>query len=95
MKGLDSSSSAIMSKVHAILLNCKELKSGNGDDDVIGRSELSSKWISLLTMEKACLSTVSFEGKLQFQNSLAQLSYGPQRELDVLCINSTCIFIMF
>ncbi|KAH7664407.1 Sister chromatid cohesion protein [Dioscorea alata] len=61
MKGLDSSSSAIMSKVHAILLNCKELKSGNEDDDVTGRPELSSKWISLLTMEKACLSTVSFE----------------------------------
>lgn len=75
MKGLDSSSSAIMSKVHAILLNCKELKSGNEDDDVTGRPELSSKWISLLTMEKACLSTVSFEGKVQFQDSVAQLRY--------------------
>ena len=60
-KGMDSSSRTILSKVQEILLSCKEIKSGVGDDQG-RRPELSSKWISLLTMEKACLSTVSFEG---------------------------------
>ncbi|XP_058078033.1 wings apart-like protein 1 [Magnolia sinica] len=58
---LDSSATAIISKVQEILLSCKEVKPSNRDDDGIGRPELSSKWISLLTMEKACLSTVSLE----------------------------------
>ncbi|XP_038978340.1 wings apart-like protein 1 [Phoenix dactylifera] len=60
-KGTDSSSTAIISKVQEILLSCKEIKSSNGDDEGAERPELSSKWIALLTMEKACLSTVSFE----------------------------------
>ncbi|KAF8413908.1 hypothetical protein HHK36_001904 [Tetracentron sinense] len=61
-KKLDSSSAAIISKVQEILASCKEMKSRNGDVDGIGRPELSPKWIALLTMEKACLSTVSLEG---------------------------------
>jgi len=61
-KGMDSSSRTILSKVQEILLSCKEIKSGATDDEGRSRPELSSKWISLLTMEKACLSTVSFEG---------------------------------
>ncbi|KAL2473267.1 WAPL (Wings apart-like protein regulation of heterochromatin) protein [Forsythia ovata] len=60
-KGPDSSSDAIMLKVQEILINCKEIKPRdkiyNGGD----RPELTPKWISLLTMEKACLSTVSIE----------------------------------
>ncbi|KAF8391374.1 hypothetical protein HHK36_023678 [Tetracentron sinense] len=60
-KILDSSSAAIISKVQEILVSCKEMKPSNGDDDGIGRPELSPKWIALLTMEKACLSTVSLE----------------------------------
>ncbi|XP_020247233.1 uncharacterized protein LOC109824990 isoform X2 [Asparagus officinalis] len=59
--GTDSSSRVIISKVQEILVSCKEIKSGVGDDEGMHRPELSSKWISLLTMEKACLSTVSFE----------------------------------
>ncbi|URE01449.1 hypothetical protein MUK42_19974 [Musa troglodytarum] len=60
-KGLDSTSRAIFSKVSEILNSCKEIKSGTGNDDRTERPELSPKWIALLAMEKACLSTVSFE----------------------------------
>ncbi|XP_068640585.1 wings apart-like protein 2 [Aristolochia californica] len=60
-KRLDSSSSAIISKVQEILLSCKEIKPPNGDNDETERPELNSKWIALLTLEKACLSTVSLE----------------------------------
>ncbi|RWV81743.1 hypothetical protein GW17_00056812 [Ensete ventricosum] len=60
-KGLDSASRAIFSKVSEILISCKEIKSGTGNDDRTERPELSPKWIALLAMEKACLSTVSFE----------------------------------
>lgn len=60
-KRLDSSSSAIALKVQEILVSCKELKSGIGDDSEMERPELSPKWIALLTMEKACVSTISIE----------------------------------
>ncbi|KAG0474428.1 hypothetical protein HPP92_014114 [Vanilla planifolia] len=61
IKGVDSSSGAIISKVKEILLNCNEITSDVEGNDGFKRPELSSKWIALLTMEKACLSTVSFE----------------------------------
>lgn len=60
-KNLDASSNAIISKVEDILLNCEEIKSSNIDEGGMGRPELTSKWIALLTIEKACLSTVSIE----------------------------------
>ncbi|OVA13219.1 Wings apart-like protein [Macleaya cordata] len=60
-KKLDASSTAIISKVQDILLSCKEIEPSNRDDDGMGRPELSPKWIALLTMEKACLSTVSLQ----------------------------------
>ncbi|MCL7030553.1 hypothetical protein MKW94_020234 [Papaver nudicaule] len=60
-KALDASSTAIISKVQDILLSSQEMESSNRDDDAIGRPELTPKWIALLTMEKACLSTVSLE----------------------------------
>ncbi|XP_068645465.1 wings apart-like protein 1 isoform X2 [Aristolochia californica] len=60
-KRLDSSSGAIISKVQEILLSYKEIKPLTGDNDGIERPELNSKWIALLTFEKACLSTVSLE----------------------------------
>ncbi|KAL7088883.1 hypothetical protein ACP275_13G155600 [Erythranthe tilingii] len=47
----DSSATAIMTKVREILRDCKEMKSR----DYI-HLRLNPKWISLLTMEKACLS---------------------------------------
>lgn len=62
-KKLDSSFKEIMLKVQEILLSCKELKPGNRDGEGTHRPELSPKWIALLTMEKACLSTVSLEGR--------------------------------
>ncbi|KAI3947571.1 hypothetical protein MKW92_016814 [Papaver armeniacum] len=58
---LDASSTAIISKVQDILLSTQEIESSNRVDDGIGRPELTPKWIALLTMEKACLSTVSLE----------------------------------
>ncbi|XP_043689133.1 wings apart-like protein 2 [Telopea speciosissima] len=60
-KILDSTSNAIILKVHELLLSCKEIKVSNVDNDGMGRPELSPKWIALLTMEKACLSAVSLE----------------------------------
>ncbi|XP_021825829.1 uncharacterized protein LOC110766772 [Prunus avium] len=60
-KRLDSSSAAIFSKVQEILVGCKELKPSCADDGEMGKPELCPKWIALLTMEKACLSTISLE----------------------------------
>ncbi|CAL9015429.1 unnamed protein product [Prunus brigantina] len=60
-KRLDSSSAAIFSKVQEILVGCKELKPCCADDGEMGKPELCPKWIALLTMEKACLSTISLE----------------------------------
>ena len=65
-KRIDSSSAAILSKVHEILVTCKEMKPGSADDGEMSRPELSPKWIVLLTMEKACLSTISLEGLLLY-----------------------------
>lgn len=58
VKGLDSTSSSIIGKVQEVLVSCKEIKPNDGHD----RPELNPKWISLLTMAKACLSTISIEG---------------------------------
>ena len=63
-KVLDSSSAAIISKVEEILVSCKEIKPGCGNDSGLRRPELSPKWIALLTLEKACLSKISLEGIL-------------------------------
>ncbi|PRQ28891.1 putative wing apart-like protein [Rosa chinensis] len=60
-KRLDSSSAAILSKVHEILVTCKEMTPSSADDGEMSMPELSPKWIALLTMEKACLSTISLE----------------------------------
>ncbi|KAA8515284.1 hypothetical protein F0562_018486 [Nyssa sinensis] len=60
-RGLDSTASAILLKVQEILVSCKEMKSSDGNDNGMGKPELSPKWIALLTMEKACLSTISIE----------------------------------
>ncbi|KAJ8761556.1 hypothetical protein K2173_004332 [Erythroxylum novogranatense] len=55
-----SSSTAIVAKVQEILVSCKDMKL-NGADSGLDRPELSAKWISLLIMEKACLSKISLE----------------------------------
>ncbi|XP_052182486.1 wings apart-like protein 2 [Diospyros lotus] len=60
-KGIDSTSAAIMTKVQEILVNFKDMKSGDITEDAPRRPELTPKWIALLTMEKACLSTISLE----------------------------------
>ncbi|CAN6282611.1 unnamed protein product [Urochloa humidicola] len=51
----------IISKVEEILLSCKEIKPLDRDDKKTARPELCSKWLALLTMEKACLSAVALE----------------------------------
>lgn len=62
-KDADSSSEDILLKVEEILLSCKEIKPLDRDDKRTTRPELCSKWLALLTMEKACLSAVALEGK--------------------------------
>ncbi|KAB1199191.1 Protein wings apart-like [Morella rubra] len=61
MKRVDSSSAAIVSKVQEVLVSCKELKSSCEDDSGTRMPELCPKWIALLTMEKACLTTIALE----------------------------------
>ncbi|KAL8248194.1 hypothetical protein R6Q59_005062 [Mikania micrantha] len=60
-KGDESASVSILQKVEEILLICKELKPRVESDSGMIRPELNPKWIALLTMEKACLSTVALE----------------------------------
>ncbi|CAO2823823.1 unnamed protein product [Amaranthus hypochondriacus] len=60
-KKVDSSSTTILQKVLEILISCKDLKACNLENDDLSRPELSANWVSLLTMEKACLSAVAFE----------------------------------
>ncbi|CAN1810717.1 Wings apart-like protein 1 [Linum perenne] len=60
-KLLDSSSSAILAKVDEILVSSKVIKSQCGDNKGIERPELTPKYISLLTMEKACISRIALE----------------------------------
>lgn len=60
-KGEESSSSSILEKVQEVLVNCKELKPKDESDSEAKRPELNPKWVALLTMEKACLSTISLE----------------------------------
>ncbi|KQJ97292.1 uncharacterized protein LOC100834222 isoform X2 [Brachypodium distachyon] len=60
-KDSDSGSVDIISKVEDILLSCKEIKPLGKDDKTTTRPELCSKWLALLTMEKACLSAVALE----------------------------------
>nr|XP_027111754.1 uncharacterized protein LOC113730948 [Coffea arabica] len=59
-KGSESSA-AIMQKVQEILVSSKDLNPRDANDDCIELPELNPKWISLLTMEKACFSTISLE----------------------------------
>lgn len=61
-KGTDSSFTAIMLKVQDILVICKEMKPRDDADNRMEEPKLNPKWISLLTMEKASLSTISIEG---------------------------------
>ncbi|CAH8383830.1 unnamed protein product [Eruca vesicaria subsp. sativa] len=58
----DPSSSVILSRVQELLVNCKEMRSI--DDSYKAettRPKLSAKWVALLTMERACLSKISFD----------------------------------
>lgn len=61
-KGTDSTSAELMQKVREILVNCKEMKPIDDSDDGKHEPELNPKWISMLTIEKACSSSISIEG---------------------------------
>ncbi|CAI9087504.1 OLC1v1021583C1 [Oldenlandia corymbosa var. corymbosa] len=52
---------AMIMKVHEVLVSCKDLKPRDENDCCTEVPELNPKWISLLTMEKACFSTISIE----------------------------------
>ncbi|XP_047965030.1 wings apart-like protein 2 [Salvia hispanica] len=60
-KGTDSSSTDIMLKVQDILVSLKEMKPKDAADHRMEEPKLTPKWISLLTMEKASLSTISIQ----------------------------------
>ncbi|CAH8372284.1 unnamed protein product [Eruca vesicaria subsp. sativa] len=57
----DPSSSVILSSVQELLVNCKEMRSTDSYKAETTRPELSTKWVALLTMERACLSKISFD----------------------------------
>ncbi|XP_019095201.1 PREDICTED: uncharacterized protein LOC104755338 isoform X2 [Camelina sativa] len=57
----DPSSSDILSRVQELLVNCKEMKMNDGCKTETTRPELSTKWVALLAMERACLSKISFD----------------------------------
>ncbi|PKU65692.1 uncharacterized protein LOC110106049 isoform X1 [Dendrobium catenatum] len=69
-KGVDSTCRAIISKVKELLLSCNEIQTGSDNDDGMKIPELSSKWIALLIMEKACLSSVSFEDTTEMKGNV-------------------------
>ncbi|KAH9623636.1 hypothetical protein KSS87_010069 [Heliosperma pusillum] len=58
---IDSSSTAIAEKVLEALVSFKDLKASITEKGNMSRRELNPDWVSLLTMEKACLSTISIE----------------------------------
>ncbi|XP_074307658.1 wings apart-like protein 2 [Silene latifolia] len=58
---IDTSSTAIAEKVLESLVSFKDLKASIAEKGNMSRPELNSNWVSLLTMEKACLSTISIE----------------------------------
>lgn len=58
----DPSSSVILSRVQELLVNCKEMRSVDSYQTETTRPELSTKWVALLAMERACLSKISFDG---------------------------------
>lgn len=64
--GLDQGGAAVVAEVHQLF--AKEEKSPFGhlkQDDESGYllgQEVTSKWLALLTLEKACISTVVLEG---------------------------------
>lgn len=59
----DPSASVILSRVQELLVNCKEIRSVDDNYKTeTKRPELSTKWVALLTMERACLSKISFDG---------------------------------
>ncbi|XP_023644014.1 uncharacterized protein LOC17896521 isoform X1 [Capsella rubella] len=57
----DLSSCDILSRAQEILVNCKELRLVDSYKIERMRPELSTKWLALLMMEKACLSKFSFD----------------------------------
>ncbi|XP_048613937.1 wings apart-like protein 1 isoform X1 [Brassica napus] len=61
VKTNDPSSSVILSCVQELLVNCKEMRSADSYKAETTRPELSTKWVALLTMERACLSKISFD----------------------------------
>lgn len=58
----DSSSCDIFSRAQEIHVNCKELRLIDSYKTETMRPDLSTKWVALLAMEKACLSKISFDG---------------------------------
>eukprot|EP00252_Welwitschia_mirabilis_P013661 TRINITY_DN3003_c0_g1_i6.p1 TRINITY_DN3003_c0_g1~~TRINITY_DN3003_c0_g1_i6.p1 ORF type:complete len:908 (-),score=190.38 TRINITY_DN3003_c0_g1_i6:231-2954(-) len=61
---IDSGGEAIISEVQTLLLHMKETHGTSNTDEeryYLSSKELNSKWLALLTLEKACLSKISLE----------------------------------
>ncbi|KFK43398.1 hypothetical protein AALP_AA1G120900 [Arabis alpina] len=57
----DPSSSVILSRVQELLVNCKEMRMIDNYKTETTRPDLSTKWVALLAMERACLTKISFD----------------------------------
>lgn len=62
VKETDYTTTEIMLKVREILVNSKEMKPVDDGGGGKQEPELNPKWITLLTIEKACSSSICIEG---------------------------------
>ncbi len=65
MAAVDQGGAAVVAEVHELF--AREEKIDDNQDEWSGYllgQELTAKWLALLTLEKACLSTVVLEGKI-------------------------------
>lgn len=84
----DRGGGAVVTKIRALFKSLPEHGAGLGntseENGMLPGEEINSKWLALLTLEKACLSTVVLEGThsyIRSQSIYLDLRYG-------LCLNS-------
>ncbi|CAH2038311.1 unnamed protein product [Thlaspi arvense] len=57
----DKSASTILMRVQKLLVSCKEMRSTDSYKTETTRPDLSTKWLALLAMERACFTKISFD----------------------------------
>lgn len=72
---------AVVTKVRELFKSLQEHGTGRGslsdENGILQGEEISSKWLALLTLEKACISTVVLEGGIRSNPSFSTLSRFP------------------